>query len=744
MFCPKCKENFEEGSRRFCPTDGTRLHSELIEPTVQQGIFSDLVPRVTADAPLEIAASPASNAAPTVTVDHDDEIELELDDQDGMFFEFDDLPAAVETESEFLKPASIRPMPIEPLSRKIDPKQIPSGHIEIDTAAPAPFLPMDIDVDDPESFVGRIVKGRYKIRQYLGGDESGLAYLGEDQIVLDKLVLVRVLLEENEDEILESILTEERVSLSHFSHPNIARLIDSGQFTNGTKYLISEYFDALSVRDVIGIHGQLGEARAIRIVRQVANALNAAHQQGILHRDLRPENIIVSPGADGNEQIRLVNFGASSGEPTLRNVAYKAPEVLAGKITTSASDNFSLAVVAFEMITGNLPFSGETPREVIRSQNNGVSGGLAASLAQVFKKGLALNSAERFHKARDFGDALGTAVHKTPARPDTGNETASVAAGLPQGTPAADTPRTTAKSEQILSVPATDPLSTVRRDGEPAWKNRSPEPPAFGVSARRNRIGIAALLILGIVLIGWLLYSSRTPAPDASIGAGQPPPVNIPPGNGPVNTDIDVPPAPRHITAPPNSVFFQNARESLKGDLYRNFVGFSLYYPKDWKVIGPKEGDDADSGTRGKFLDISKLTDGGLLQEQMLISYYPSRGTFRDDAIRFSEMVKETNETLKMILPGYQMVSEGETKVNGAWRAYEVRFQGGGTSAKGEKLDVWGRRLFIPAARPGVRDGFSITMLATSNSEDIRSVDDVGVKGELGRILETFEPSQNF
>ena len=90
------------------------------------------------------------------------------------------------------------------------------------------------------------------------------------------------------------------------------------------------------------------------------------------------------------------------------------------------------------------------------------------------------------------------------------------------------------------------------------------------------------------------------------------------------------------------------------------------------------------------------------------------------------------------------MVSEGEIKINGDWQAYEVKFQGSGTSDTGERLLVWGRRIFMPAARNGVRNGFEITMLATRYAPDVLSVDDVGVKGELASILYTFEPSQNF
>jgi hypothetical protein len=211
--------------------------------------------------------------------------------------------------------------------------------------------------------------------------------------------------------------------------------------------------------------------------------------------------------------------------------------------------------------------------------------------------------------------------------------------------------------------------------------------------------------------------------------------------NAAANT-TEMPPLPRTIVQPPNTTFYQNSKQDLRGELLRNFVGFSLFYPKTWKVNAPQAGGGANA--RAKFLDISHETADGRMQEQMLISYFPSKGTFDLDSESFPNMVKETNETLKKILPGYQMVSEGETRVNGGWRAYEVKFQSSGTTASGEKLSVWGRRLFIPAARPGARNGFEITMLATSYAEGLTGVNDIGVKGDLATILETFEPTQNF
>jgi hypothetical protein len=267
---------------------------------------------------------------------------------------------------------------------------------------------------------------------------------------------------------------------------------------------------------------------------------------------------------------------------------------------------------------------------------------------------------------------------------------------------------------------------------------RSPEPPQEETT-RAKLIGAVALVVLVILfVIGWYYVVKHPAEPEL-------PPTAQQNENGAVPStivpDTEMPPQPRNIPQPPDTNFFAPNKQNLRGDLVHNFVGFTMYYPKDWKVNGAQPGDGA---TRGKFVDISSETPDGRTKEQMLVSYYPSKGTFNLDSEKFPDLVKEANETLKKVLPGYQMVSEGEIKVNGDWRAYELKFQAGGKSPSGEKLVVWGRRLFIPAARPGVRSGFEITMLATSLSEGVRGVDDVGVRGQLGQILWSFEPSQNF
>lgn len=754
MYCPKCKDIFEEGSRRFCPTDGSRLVSEAASANARSGgIFASLIPKIEAISDLEEKVQqPRRISDPTPA--HFPSSTPPSNEPDLPFFEFDDLELEIPPPIRKPEPIQEPPAPPRPVAseaetkhfgRKVQPFEIPAGHVDLGGANRFPSPADDFSLESPERFVGRTVKGRYVVSEFLGGDETGLAYLADDRLAEERKVLVRILIEDDHDEIMSSILGEERVSLSHFSHPNVARLIDSGSFANGLSFLVSEYVDSLSVNDILTIHGVFDPPRAARVIRQAANALNEAHQEGIIHRDVRPSNLIVDTLNDSTEQVKVVGFGTSNGDPNEHNFVYKAPEVLEGKIATVASDIYSLGVVAFEMLTGELPFDGETAKEYLRQQNAGFTAlpsalnpALPRTVDEILDKALAANAADRCSKARELGDALFSAIHEIPKPVFVEQKIASPAdtETLTQAPPPAKV-ATIISLEPAVKQPAAT-AATAPKD-EPNWRNRSPEPPKTGSSWMATLAGLGVLALVITAGIIWYFSTQRATTVEP------PPPANTAVNTGVAQTgtpSVDMPPLPRTIQQPPNTNVFQSSKESLRGDLLRNFVGFSLYYPKDWKLNGPQNGSSANS--RGKFLDISREGPDGRMREQMLISYYPSKGTFDQDDDKFPQMVKETNETLKKLLPGYQMVSEGEIKLNQNWPAYEVKFQGGGTSDTGEKLVVWGRRIFVPASRPGARNGFEITMLATSLSDGVRSVDDVGVKGELASVLSTFEPSQNF
>ncbi|NNE99038.1 MAG: hypothetical protein HKN25_08470 [Pyrinomonadaceae bacterium] len=203
------------------------------------------------------------------------------------------------------------------------------------------------------------------------------------------------------------------------------------------------------------------------------------------------------------------------------------------------------------------------------------------------------------------------------------------------------------------------------------------------------------------------------------------------------NSGIEVPPPAREISPPPDSTYFENSKQNLSKDLTKNYRGFSLYYPDTW---GKNE-------SNSTFLDISKKDENGFPEEQMLVTYYPSKGTYDADEASFPKLVEESNKILsdpRKGIPQYQVISEKKVEINNGWKAYEVKFKGRSALENGENFEIWGKRIWIPAARPGETTGFVITMLATSLSDKIESLDDVGVKGELGDILYTFEPDREY
>ena len=746
MYCPKCNESFEEGSRRFCPTDGARL---VVEATgaanrSDRGVFSNLIPQMSGISDLGARLSEAPGVV-VASREHEEGAgnSPEPEAEELLFFEFDE-PEAADTKPELPDlafksdetPTILMGREKEPDSspvKKIDPASVPPGGVDLENYSEPPDAFGDLEAQNPEKLIRKVLKRRYRIIEFLGGDDAGLAFVASDELAEGKKVLARVHFHGESNELLDSILAEERVSLSHFSHPNAARFIDSGELSNRNSFTISEYVDGLSIGDILSIHGRLDTNRALRVIRQASAALNEAHQEGILHRDVRPENLVIDPDAGEVEQAKLVNFGASSGEPNEYNLVYKSPEVIDGRINTAVSDVFSLAVVSYEMLTGRLPFDGESKSEVLRAHYTGpadVPDDLPPSLNEVFRRALSFKPADRYKKAREFADAVNTALEQKSGPPNV--------VDLQPLVPEVQLP-VEAKPSLRIQIPKPEKAET------PALVAGQSTPAARELSRKRlSKMWLIAaagiLLLIAALAVGWYLYSNKPVPVRQTITENANIQTSVPETADATNSALVTGPLPRSLSQPPNTEVFQNTRQGLKGDLAANFLGFSLFYPKDWKVIGPQPG--TSSNARGKFLDISRSTGDGRLLEQMLISYYASGGTFDTDAAKFPQLVRETNETLKEILPGYQMVSEGETIVNGDRKAYEIKFQGGGTAASGEKLIVWGRRLFVPLARQGASNGFEITMLATSYAENIHGVDDVGVRGELGPVLYSFEPTQ--
>jgi len=759
LYCPKCQQTYEEGGQRFCPNDNGRLlpaPSSGKSDNQSGGVFTSVLNRKSSEEGEKFSSVPKFSEVTQTSVSRpnfrpptskifktEPEFELELEP-----------PPKTASASSPAEPTAQLIKPGEPA-----PRRSPLVVEKIDSSNSPAF-----DRNNPASLVGQTIQQRYQVVKLTGQDENGIAFLAEDKTAANEKVVAEILTGDGaDDSFADRIFAEERSSLARLKHPNIANVVDSGEVSAGVPYIVTEFVEGDTVQDYLEKSGQFNALRAARIVRQAADALGEAHRSGVLHRGLKPRNIVLTVDENGAERVKLTGFGVSKEKLNEENLLYKSPEQVEGKVANFTSDGYSLAVIAYQMLTKRMPFNAASVGDLLRAQREGLKlfasdlrEDLPPSVDASFIKALSFNPFDRYEKVQDFGDEFfGEIIANAPFEDDEEideeiSETISDEYKEPVSAP------TLLKVEPVKTSPVAADVYTptirqtnlkdggVKATEDLAWEKRSPEMPNEP-SPRRNLFSILGVAALLAALLGvWYYFINRpnenfvnVPTETANQNAPivENPPISEPNANAaPTPEEVEAPPLSRTIQQPPDTVYFQNNKENLKGDLIKNFLGFSLYYPNDWRRNeAPKN-----------FLDISKNTANNLPIEQMLITYYNSKGTFKADAEIFPAQIKETNQSLKKILPNYRMISEGKKMINNGWQAYEVQFQGTSKTASGEDITIWGKRLFIPTAIRGMKNGYVVTMLATSLSKDVRNVNDVGVKGELSAILETFEPNQNF
>jgi serine/threonine protein kinase len=800
LYCPKCRRTYEDGTQRFCDNDGGRLLPAPAGPksdSAAGGVFSNLLGKTSQKNDADTKTNPAPRFVPFNKTEESDKtltsfpsagrifqseqflkpkteepsaaedsiLELEppapKKEAEAPLLEFEPIPdleeetAANEAEQEGAR---------KPLPRLIRPSEIASGTADVGNRKTNPLGRKALSWENPDALLGQTVKGRYQIIEELEeDDEDSLIYLAEDRIVEGKKVVVRVFMnvEFGAADVEEKVFAEERVSLSHLNHPNIASVFDSGELPEGNIFIVSEFVEGESLAEILQHTGQFNALRTARIIRQTSYALSEAHQNGILHRNLKPENIVLTISEAGIEQVKLMNFGVSHGEITDANLAYKASEEIEKGTSTYASDIYALGVIAYQMLTARLPFPVETESALLKAQKAGLTlppTNLRLDIQpladRILEKALAFNASDRYPKARDFGDAFFNAL--ATAAPWSNDEEIEI-----EPTEEINNRREFFVVPAIKQKDASDEEAPINADihispsaemqkaeiaeiktGEPAtWEKRSPEPPrTTGIPIR------GALAILGVItllLAFWgisRLFLNRQNQPEnvQNRSASNDMPVVPADTTQPVNSlsmiEADMAPQPRRQTPPPDTQRFQNTRENLKGELAKNFIGFEVFYPRDWKV----------NETPTNFLDVSKSSANGFPIEQMIVTRFESRGTMTLDRPNFPKLVEKSNQDLKRLFgESYKIISEGETVIqNGRWKVYEVKFQGETLDEKGANITIWGRRLWLPVQRAGEQNGLVITLLATSLSDKVSSVNDVGIRGELANVLETFEPEQ--
>ncbi len=228
-------------------------------------------------------------------------------------------------------------------------------------------LPCNSPVAVSDTLIGTLFDGRYQILRKLGAGGMANVYLAEDQ-ELGRRVAIKILNDRhaNDEQFVERFRREAK-NAAALSHPNIVSIYDRGE-AEGTYYIAMEYLDGRSLKELILSRGDPPIAVVVEYTRQILDALRFAHRHGIVHRDIKPHNVLV----DGEGRVKVTDFGiARAGASQMTEAGsivgtaqYLSPEQARGGDVDQRSDLYSLGVLMYELLTGEVPFSGDTPVEI--------------------------------------------------------------------------------------------------------------------------------------------------------------------------------------------------------------------------------------------------------------------------------------------------------------------------------------------------------------------------------------------
>lgn len=268
------------------------------------------------------------------------------------------------------------------------------------------------------SMIGKTLNDRYQLTERVGIGGMAEVYRAHDT-VLDRVVAVKVMLPQYAaDQTFQARFRQEAASAAKLQSPYIVSIYDWGLDKDGeTYYIVMEFLKGTDLKTAIKERGAINQRKAAEIGSQVAQALQVAHDGGIIHRDIKPQNIMIQP--DGN--IKVMDFGiARAGDAGLSQTAtvlgtahYISPEQAQGKELTGLSDVYSLGIVLYEATTGRLPFDGNDSVSVAVKQVNEmpelprmVNPDIDPVLEAIIMKAIAKNPAERFQSAQAMRQAL--------------------------------------------------------------------------------------------------------------------------------------------------------------------------------------------------------------------------------------------------------------------------------------------------------------------------------------------------
>lgn len=270
--------------------------------------------------------------------------------------------------------------------------------------------------------IGKRLSGRYKILEMIGGGGMANVYLAHDMI-LDREVAVKMLrLDFANDEEFIRRFHREAQSATSLTHPNIVSIYDVGE-EDSLYYIVMEYMNGQTLKQYINQHSSLRVEKALDIMMQLTSAISHAHQNHIIHRDIKPQNILI----DRNGNVKITDFGIAMAlsatsitqtNSVLGSVHYLSPEQARGGMANRKSDIYSLGIVMFEILTGRLPFSGESAVSIalkhLQSETPSVrrwNSNIPQSVENIVLKATAKDPFHRYNSVDEMEEDLRTALN---------------------------------------------------------------------------------------------------------------------------------------------------------------------------------------------------------------------------------------------------------------------------------------------------------------------------------------------
>jgi eukaryotic-like serine/threonine-protein kinase len=361
-----------------------------------------------------------------------------------------------------------------------------------------------------DTLINTLFDGRYRILRKLGAGGMANVYLAEDE-ELGRRVAIKILNDRYaNDELFIERFRREAKSAAGLSHPNIVSIYDRGQ-AEGTYYIAMEVIEGRSLKELILTRGPLPIGQAIAFTLEILDALRFAHRHGIIHRDVKPHNILI-----GGERLKVTDFGiarAGASQMTeagsiMGTAQYLSPEQARGAPVTASSDLYSVGIVLYEMLTGKVPFSGDSAIEIAMKHLNElpkppskIRPEIPSELDHVVLRALAKAPEDRYQTAEEFADDLHRVEAGLPLAPKTAEGVTALLAA-PMGTIGGTT--------QVLPGDATQ-IAPPRPDTP-----RTPPPPyrpGYGYEERppKRRRWVPWLLVVLLLaaagFAGWYVFT---------------------------------------------------------------------------------------------------------------------------------------------------------------------------------------------------------------------------------------------